>query len=51
MKLSIAEKNNLKRKTQTKEGLINYCEEKNLQRFILRLKDEDWYCSNPNFKL
>ena len=22
-----------------------------LQRFILRLKDEDWYCSNPNFKL
>ena len=108
----IAEKNRLKRKTQTKEGLINYCEEKNrvcpvplkwmevmniikvtpgepgsltslvlggwdstheekrdrlkkqieyasenqdifqnLQRFILRLKDEDWYCANPNFKL
>jgi hypothetical protein len=22
-----------------------------LQRFILRLKDEDWYCANPNFKL
>ena len=21
-----------------------------LQRFILRLKDEDWYCANPNFK-
>jgi hypothetical protein len=22
-----------------------------LQRFILRLEDEDWYCANPNFKL
>ena len=21
-----------------------------LQRFILRLKDEDWYCANPNFR-
>ena len=109
---NIAEKNRLKRKINTKDDLISYCEEKNrvcpvplkwmkimniikvkpgepgsltslvlggwdstheekrdrlkkqieyasenqeifqdLQRFILRLEDEDWYCANPNFKL